>query len=74
MAISGQDLPLEMLESAPKLAAQLERLLFPKPAVQMSAFGKSDRLLTATSSHSLVLYNILGVVSHCGVRLDETML
>jgi len=33
-----------------------------------------DQLLTARSSHSLVLCNNLGVVSHCGVTLDETML
>ena len=32
------------------------------------------RLFPARSSHSLVFYNILGVVSHCGVTLDETML
>jgi hypothetical protein len=48
----------------------------------MSVFGRIavtqhqrlERLLSAKSSHSLVFYNILGVISHCGVTLDETML
>ena len=45
----GRYLPLEILESIPKLAAQHECLLFPIPAVQTSIGGDSERLLSANS-------------------------